>query len=225
MARARRVDQLLSSLGYCSRREAQGLCDEGRVTVDSVQVARAAERAEPALVRVDGEPLEFPEGLFIMLNKPVGFVCSHDERDGRLVYELLPPRWRLRDPVVTTVGRLDKDTSGLLLLTDDGARVHQLTSPRHHVDKVYVATVDGEITAEIVARFAAGLTLDDGPAAPARLEVRAPRLAAVTLQEGRYHQVRRMFAACGLLVTTLHRERLGEWTLGELAPGQWRALA
>jgi 16S rRNA pseudouridine516 synthase len=140
------------------------------------------------------------------------------------VYELLPPRWRLRDPVVTTVGRLDKDTSGLLLLTDDGARVHQLTSPRHHVDKVYVATLDGDLTPQTLEAFARGLSLDDGPAAPARLEVRAPRVGAVTLQEGRYHQVRRMFAACGLLVTALHRERLGEWTLDELAPGQWRAL-
>jgi 16S rRNA pseudouridine516 synthase len=122
------------------------------------------------------------------------------------------------------VGRLDKDTSGLLLLTDDGALVHRLTSPKHQVDKVYVATLDAEVTEGVVAAFAAGLMLDDGPAAGALLRVRAPGVAEVTLTEGRYHQVRRMFAACGLQVTALHRERFGQWTLDGLAPGAWRAL-
>lgn len=224
MARARRLDQLLAALGYGSRREVRALCDAGRVAVAGAPAAEAAARVDPALVTVDGEPLEFPFGVLAVLHKPVGFVCSHDERDGRVVYELLPRRWRLRDPLVTTVGRLDKDTSGLLLVTDDGALVHRLTSPRHEVDKVYLAGLDGEVTEALVAAFAAGLQLDDGPAAPARLEAAGPGLARVTVREGRYHQVRRMFAACGRQVLTLHRERLGEWTLGDLAPGQWRAV-
>jgi 16S rRNA pseudouridine516 synthase len=195
VSRLRRVDQLLSSLGYCSRREAQPLCTAGRVTLDGATVERAAERVPASALQLDGEPLEFPEGLLVMVHKPLGVVCSHDERDGRLVYELLPPRWRLRNPVVTTVGRLDKDTSGVLLVTDDGKLVQRLTSPRHHVDKVYVATLDGDVTAQMVAAFAQGLVLDDGPTAPAVLASRGLRQAEVTVREGRYHQVRRMFAA------------------------------
>jgi 16S rRNA pseudouridine516 synthase len=128
----------------------------------------------------------------------------------------------VRDPALSTVGRLDKETTGLVLVTDDGALVHRLTSPRHQVEKVYVATLDGEVTEELIAAFARGLELDDGPAAPAMVKARAPRVAEVTLHEGRYHQVRRMFAACGRLVTGLHRERLGPWTLEGLAEGQWR---
>jgi 16S rRNA pseudouridine516 synthase len=222
----RRVDQLLSALGYCSRKQAQELCDDERVTVDGEPLARASTRVDPASVRVDGEPLDFPDGLLVMLHKPVGVVCSHDDRDGRLVYELLPERWRRRDPVVTTIGRLDKDTSGLLLLTDVGPLVHRLTSPKHHVPKVYRATLDAEPGPEVAARFTRGLLLegDEDPTLPATLTLVEPRVAEVTVQEGRYHQVRRMFAACGRHVQTLHRVRFGEYELGALEPGQWRSL-
>ncbi len=222
----RRVDQLLSALGYCSRKQAQELCDDERVTVDGAPLARASTKVEPRSVRVDGEPLEFPEGLVVMLHKPVGVVCSHDDRDGRLVYELLPERWRRRDPVVTTVGRLDKDTSGLLLLTDQGPLVHRLTSPKHHVPKVYRATLDGQVSPEVATRFSQGLLLegDDEPTLPASVTMVEPKVAEVTVQEGRYHQVRRMFAACGLHVQALHRVRFGEFELGSLAPGEWRSL-
>lgn len=225
MARPRRVDQLLSSLGYCSRREAQACCDEGRVTGPGGEViSRASERYDSTQVCLDGEPLEFPEGLYVVLHKPVGFVCSHDPRDGRLVYELLPPRWRARDPVVTTAGRLDKDTSGALLVTDDGPLVHRLTSPKFGVEKVYLATLDGPVTPELSAAFAAGVVLADGKTAPAQLRARGPHEAEVTVHEGRYHQVRRMFVACGREVLSLHRERFGPWTLDGLEPGTWRAV-
>src|SRR4051812_36944805 len=114
----RRLDQLLSSLGYCSRKEAQVLCDEGRVKLAGELLDEASLRVDPAQVLLDDEPLEFPDGLLVMLNKPVGMVCSHDSSEGPRVYDLLPERWQQRDPKVTTVGRLDKETSGLLLITD-----------------------------------------------------------------------------------------------------------
>src|SRR5687767_10610568 len=114
----RRLDQLLSNLGYCSRREARAWIADGRVTVRGEPADDVSQKAHAADVRVDGEPLDHPDGLLLLLHKPVGLVCSHDEREGASVYSLLPERWRRRNPVVTSVGRLDKDTSGLLLLTD-----------------------------------------------------------------------------------------------------------
>jgi 16S rRNA pseudouridine516 synthase len=223
---SRRVDQLLSSLGHCSRREARGLCAEGRVTVDGVPVRSASERVEPSRVLLDGKPLDFPDGLFVMMHKPVGLVCSHDSRDGARIYDVLPHSWLHRNPRVSSVGRLDKDTSGLLLLTDVGALVQRLTSPKHHVDKVYEATLDGTPGPEVIARFAAGVKLDgdEDETMPAKLEVLGERRAQVTLREGKYHQVRRMFAACGLHVVALKRTRFGPWTLGDLPEGAWRAL-
>jgi 16S rRNA pseudouridine516 synthase len=216
MSATRRVDQLLSSLGYCSRKEARALCAQGRVTVDGLPVKDASARVVAARVALDGEPLDFPDGLFVMLHKPVGLVCSHDSREGARVYELLPEPWLRRDPKVNTVGRLDKETSGLILLTDVGALVQRLTSPKHHVDKVYEATLDAT----------PGILLDgeDEPTLPAKLEVLGDRRVQVTLSEGRYHQVRRMFAACGLHVEALKRTRFGEWSLGELPEGEWTAL-
>lgn len=226
--RVRRVDQLLSSLGYCSRKEAQQCCDAGRVKLGGVVLDDASRRVDAEQVTLDDAPLEFPDGLLVMLHKPVGRICSHDSREGALIYELLPPRWLRRDPKVTTVGRLDKDTSGLLLVTDQGALVQRLTSPKHHVEKTYVATLDAEPGEELIAAFARGIELREGGALertlPAKLTLLGARRAEVTVQEGRYHQVRRMFAAHGLLVTALHRTRFGEWALGDLAEGQWRAL-
>ena len=177
---------------------------------------------------LDGEPLDFPDGLFVLMHKPVGLVCSHDTREGPRVYDLLPERWQQRDPKVTTIGRLDKDTSGLLLLTDQGALVQRLTSPRHHVEKVYVATLDREPNPEMIAAFAQGLELtEDGEKVktmPAVLRALGGQRAEVTLHEGRYHQVRRMFAATGAHVSALERTRFGEWTLGDLPAGSWKAL-
>lgn len=223
----RRLDQILANLGYCSRREARDWLRAGRVEVGGAAARDAARKVEAADVRVDGEPLDHPDGILVVLHKPVGLVCSHDERDGPPVYSLLPERWRRRNPIVTSVGRLDKDTSGLLLLTDQAALVQRLTSPRHKVPKVYRATVDRPLAAPWVEQLAAGTLVLDGeeaPCAPAELAILGPREARLTLTEGRYLQVRRMFAALGTTVLTLHRERVGGLDLGELAPGQWREL-
>ena len=204
------------------------MCGAGRVQVAGKPLDDASTRVDPALVRLDDEPLDFPDGLLVMLNKPVGMVCSHDLKEGPRVYDLLPERWQQRDPKITSIGRLDKDTSGLLLFTDQGQLVQRLTSPKHHVDKVYVATLDREPTAEMTAAFARGIELNEEgerlQTMPAVLEPLDGKRAQVTLREGKYHQVRRMFAALGVHVVALERVRLGGWSLGDLAPGTWRAL-
>jgi 16S rRNA pseudouridine516 synthase len=223
-----RLDQLLASLGYGSRREVRGAIDAGRVTVYGKVEYNPGAKAEPADVRVEGELLDHPEPLLLLLHKPAGLVCSHDAREGPSVYDLLPPRWRARNPQVTSVGRLDKDTTGLLLLTDQSALVHRLTSPKHKVPKVYDVEVDADLRDELVALFASGTLLLDGedkPCEPASLELLGPRRARVTLTEGRYHQVKRMFSEQGAEVVCLHRSRFGSLTLEGVAPGTWRELS
>ena len=223
----RRLDQLLSSLGYCSRKEARSWIVSGRVTVRGLAGDDAGARVEPDEVRIDGEPLDHPDGLMLLLHKPAGLVCSHDEREGPGVYFLLPDRWRRRHPSVTSVGRLDKETTGLLLLTDQPALVHRLTSPRHKVPKTYRVTVDRDLPPGLIATFASDnlhLRGERDPCAPAELRLVEDRVAELILTEGRYHQVRRMFASQGLKVLALERTRFGHLELGGLAPGTWREL-
>jgi 16S rRNA pseudouridine516 synthase len=223
----RRLDQLLANLGYCSRSEARDWVKAGVVTVRGQEADDFGARVNPSDVRVDGEPLDHPDGLLLLLHKPTGLVCSHDATEGPSVYDLLPARWRRRNPPVTSVGRLDKETSGLLLLTDQSPLVHRLTSPKHKVPKIYRATVDRDLTPELIPLFASGtLRLEDEEkaCAPADLKIISPREAELTLVEGRYHQVRRMFAAVGTTVLTLHRTHFGELGLDDLPPAQWREL-
>jgi 16S rRNA pseudouridine516 synthase len=178
-------------------------------------------------VRIDDEPLDHPNGILALLHKPIGLVCSHDEREGPSIYDLFPDRWRRRNPVITSVGRLDKDTSGLLLVTDQSQLVHRLTSPKHKVPKIYRATVDRDLDPTLIEIFAEGTLQLEGekaPLAPANLVIREPRIAELTLIEGKYHQVRRMFASQGWHVYTLHRERFGNLTLDNLTSGEWREL-
>lgn len=224
---ARRLDQLLASLGYCSRREAAALVKTGRVLVSGSPPARVDSRVDAADVTVDGEGLEAPDGLLAMLHKPVGHVCSHADGEGPTIYDLLPPRWLRRHPAVTSVGRLDKDTSGLLLVTDLGPLVQRLTSPRAEIEKVYEITVDRDFDAALIAAFASGTLMlrgEDKPCLPAALEITGPRAARLTITEGRYHQVRRMFASQGWHVETLHRARFGKHSLGDLPAGEFVLL-
>ena len=227
----RRLDQLLSNLGYCSRSEARDWIASDAVLVRGEPADGPSTKAEPADVLVDGEPLDHPDGLLLLLHKPLGLVCSHELREGPNVYSLLPPRWQRRNPHITSVGRLDKDTSGLILLTDQSALVHRLTSPKHKVPKIYRATLAADLAparaAELTALFATGTLLlpdEKTPCAPAELKMISPREAELTLTEGRYHQVRRMFACQGHEVLALHRARYGALDLGELTPGQFREL-
>jgi 16S rRNA pseudouridine516 synthase len=223
----RRLDQWLSNLGYCSRREAREWMAAGQVTVNGEEAQDPGQRVAAQEVRVDGEPLDHPDGILLLLNKPLGLVCSHELREGPSVYDLLPDRWRRRNPAITTVGRLDKDTSGALLLTDQTALVHRLTSPKHKVPKLYRATVDRPLAPELFGVFAAGTLLLEGeklPCAPAELRIVEANTADLVMTEGRYHQVRRMFASQGFHVTALHRLRFGELEVADIPVGQWREL-
>lgn len=219
-----RLDKLLSSLGYCTRREVAALIREGIIThTDSLPLKSDTKVAHNEIL-FDSEPLDPPQGIVILMHKPVGYVCSHDDGEGRLVYDLLPERWRRRDPKISTVGRLDKDTSGLLLLTDDGALLHRLTSPKHKVPKIYEATLDRPLNGNEDEIFASGTLMLNGekmPCLPAKLEFIDPTHARLEIVEGRYHQVRRMFAAVGNHVVSLHRSSFGDLRLGDLKVGEY----
>lgn len=222
-----RVDQLLSRFGYCSRREAQSWAKAGSVTLNGEAVTDPSRRLDPAVVLVDGKPVPFPRGLLVAFHKPVGCVCSHNPAEGPLIYDLLPPAWMRRNPAPVTVGRLDKETSGLILITDDGNLVHRWTSPRHEVEKTYEATLAADLPDSIAEVFASGTLVLRGetrPCLPGSLEITGPRSARLHILEGKYHQVRRMFASQGCPVTTLHRTRVGPVELGDLPPGAWREL-
>ena len=223
-----RIDALMSRYGYCSRREVAQWLKRGRVTRAGEPVRSPNEKAEPQEVLVDGEPVECPNGLYVALNKPLGCTCSHKEA-GELVYDLLPAQWLRRNPAVNTVGRLDKETSGLLLLTDDGAFEHAQTSPRRHVPKVYAFTTEQPVPPAAVEQFASGEFMLQGertPCLPAELRLTGECAGRLTLHEGRYHQVRRMLAAVGAPVLTLERVEIGPLKLEDLnlAPGEWVAI-
>lgn len=216
----------LANLGYGSRKEVAWMFREGRVTDADGEVLYADDVVPHEAVRVDGEPLDPPQGLLLALNKPTGVTCSNKDA-GRVVYDLLPPRFRLRNPALSTVGRLDRDTSGLLLLTDDGQLLHRIIAPKSSVPKVYRATLAQDLRGDEAALFASGTLMLDGekaPLLPAGLEPIDARNARLTLHEGRYHQARRMFAAVGNHVVALHRERIGGLALDGLPEGEWRIL-
>ncbi len=222
-----RLDALLSRYGYCTRSEARAWIKAGRVRIGAAVAKSHSDKALPANVLIDGQPVEHPHGILALLHKPAGCVCSHDSAEGPTVFDLLPPRWLARNPPVTTIGRLDKDATGALLITDDGELVHRLTSPKHKVPKLYEVTVAADLPPGIADTFAAGTLVlegEDKPCLPARLELLGPREARLEITEGRYHQVKRMFASQGCPVTRLHRTRFGEHTADDLAPGEWRML-
>lgn len=220
-----RLDKLLAATGQWSRKEAKALVKAGRVQVGGARPKGPEDKvAEGTPVTVDGRPIATEQGVYVMLHKPAGVVSSTQDPRERTVLDLLPQHLRRR--ALFPVGRLDKDTEGLLLLTNDGALAHRLTSPRYHVEKCYLATVDGTVDAGDVAAFAAGLTLGDGTQClPAGLEPLGPGRCRVALREGKYHQVKRMLAACGKPVTALERISMGPLKLdGTLPRGGCREL-
>lgn len=221
-----RLVRLIANLGYGSRKDVAWMFREGRITDSDGEVLYADDKVEHAQIRIDGEPLDPPAGIILMMHKPLGVTCSRKD-PGRVVYDLLPSRYRARDPALSTVGRLDRDTSGLLLFTDDGALLHRIISPRANVTKVYEATLAQDLRGDEQALFASGtlmLESETTPLSPAKLEILTPRHARLFIAEGRYHQVRRMFAATGNHVETLERVAIGRLPLEGLPPGEWRQL-
>lgn len=216
----------IANLGYGSRREVRFLFAAGRITRRDGEVLGESSVFTHDDVLVDGAPLDPPPGTVLMLHKPVGYVCATRD-SSRVVYDLLPPRFGHRSPAMSPIGRLDRDTSGLLLMTDDGQVNHRVTSPRTHVAKTYDAHLATDLRGDEAELFASGtlmLESESEPLKPATLDVLGPRDVRLTLTEGRYHQVRRMFGAVGNHVETLHRSALGSLTLGDLPAGSWRIL-
>ena len=226
MGKPMRLDKLLADTGRWSRKEARELLRQGRVTVNGAVMRQGDQKADPEgeEIRVDGGPLGWSAHCYLMLNKPAGYLSATEDRSAPTVLDLVPPE--LRRPGLAPVGRLDKDTTGLLLLTDDGQLAHALLSPRRHVDKVYLAKVEGTGSLSDCQAFQEGIVLADGTKClPARLELLEPGLCRVTVREGKFHQVKRMLASRGLPVLALERRAMGSLELDEgLAPGQLRPL-
>lgn len=221
-----KIIKYLANLGYGNRREVTEMVKHRQVTRTDGSTVRDGDAFTHGELLVDGKALDVAPGAVIMLHKPVGYVCSTKDA-ARLIYELLPPRFTARSPVMSPVGRLDRDTSGLLLVTDDGQMNHRLTSPRAHLPKVYEVQVASDLRGDEADVFASGTLMLDGettPLLPAAFEPLGTRVARVTLTEGRYHQARRMFAAVGNRVEQLHRRSIGGLELGTLASGHWRVL-
>jgi 16S rRNA pseudouridine516 synthase len=218
--------KLIANLGYGSRKDVAQMFRAGRITDLDGEVLYADDAVAHESIRIDDEPIDPPVGLVLMMNKPLGVTCSRKD-PGRVVYDLLPPRYSVRTPALSSVGRLDRDTTGLLLFTDDGALLHRIISPKAQVAKVYEATLAQDLRGDEGDLFASGtmmLESENEPLAPASLDVLGPRHARLTVTEGRYHQVRRMFAAAGNHVETLQRISVGALALDGLPLGEWRAL-
>ena len=234
---AMQLQDVLYSQGFGTRRVCAGLIQQGFVSIASAVVTDAATEvvATDLHFEVQGVPWEYHDKAYVLLHKPAGTECSHKPSTWPSIYTLLPGPLRQRPqkgPIqgVQAVGRLDQDTTGLLLLTDDGQFIHRMGSPKHHVPKVYEVTVKHPLDAKQIDKLLAGVVLDDSPKPVRAAACEAPDLTGnpthlrLTLTEGKYHQVKRMVAAVGNRVEALHRSQIGGLTLGDLAPGQWRWL-
>ena len=221
-----RLDKVLAATGRWSRREVKLLVKQGQVRINGAAASSAEEKLDPetAAVTVGGQTVVLQKHTYIMLHKPAGVLSATEDSRQKTVLELLPPELRRRG--LSPVGRLDKDTEGLLLLTDDGELAHRLLSPKYHVDKRYYAEVDGLLGPADADAFAKGMTLDDGLVClPAGLELCGSGACIVTLQEGKFHQVKRMLAFRGAPVRYLKRLAMGPLTLDpSLETGAFREL-
>lgn len=225
-----RLDKLLANSGVGSRKEVKRLVKRGCVLVNGSPVSDSSIKVDPEsdTITADGQPVHYKTHHYLMLNKPAGVVSATRDWSQTTVIDILPEHWHRFD--LFPVGRLDKDTEGLLLLTDDGKLAHKLLSPKYHVPKTYHALVDGPVDDETIERFSRGITLDDGyqtlPAALRIIEQGQPTLVEVVIHEGKFHQIKRMFRACGHQVLQLKRICMGNLTLDpSLKPGEVRELS
>jgi 16S rRNA pseudouridine516 synthase len=221
----KRIDAHLSSLGYCTRSEAKKFLKIFEVFVKDKRVFDVSLKANHEDIFINNEPLD-AQTITILLNKPSGYICSHNDA-GSLIYSLLPERWNRRNPKISTVGRLDVDTTGAIILTDDGDLNHKLTSPKSDVIKVYEATLSEPLKGDEKEIFASGELMLNGekkPLLPARLEVITPTLVRLEIVEGKYHQVKRMFAAVGNRVIKLHRVSFAGFQIDDLKEGEYKFL-
>ncbi len=221
----KRIDAHLSSLGYCTRSEAKKFLRIFELTVNDKRVFDTSIKAYHNDIKVNNEVLD-PEIITILLNKPSGFICSHNDA-GSLIYALIPSRWNRRNPKISTIGRLDVDTTGAIILTDDGALNHKLSSPKSDVSKIYEATLAVPLNGDEKEIFASGELMLNGekkPLLPAVLEVISKTHVRLEICEGKYHQVKRMFAAVGNRVLSLHRVSFGGFMVDDLKEGEYKFI-
>jgi 16S rRNA pseudouridine516 synthase len=221
----KRVDALLSQLGYCTRKDSRRFLRKNSLTIGDEEIRNPALKVKHADLKLNGEDLD-PLKIVVLMNKPPRTICSHDDA-GALIYGLLPQRWQYRNPKVSTVGRLDADTTGAIILTDDGALNHKLTSPRSNIPKVYEAVLAQELNGNEKEIFASGTLIlkgEDKPCLPAVLEVIDDTKVRLEIVEGKYHQVKRMFAAVGNKVIKLHRVSFGEFDVKDLEEGEYKFI-
>ncbi len=228
-----RLDKLLSNMGYGTRKEIDALIKYKRILLGETSFKNGKEKVTPNIslqkeLTIDGKPLDPLPGFAVMLHKPAGVTCSRKD-SGTLISEMFPDRWNFREPLFSPIGRLDKDTSGLIILTDDGQLNHRVSSPKTQTPKRYHVTLDRDLNGDEGKIFVSGTMMLEGetkPLLPAELDVLDEKQAILTIHEGRYHQVRRMFAAVGNHVTALHRTSIGGLELPkDLKEGQYRILS
>ena len=220
-----RIDKIIASQGLYSRSDVKYLVKHKRVAVDGETVTSSSRKADPeaSVITIDGKPLIFKKQVYLMLHKPQGYVSATEDKTQPTVLALVPQAYKGRE--LFPAGRLDKDTTGLMILTDDGVLAHNILSPRKHVQKVYRVELDIPVTKEMQEGFAAGVALNDGVCKAAKLVILGEKTAEVTLQEGRYHQTKRMFGCFGAKVASLHRLAMGNLYLPvDLPEGACREL-
>lgn len=220
-----RIDKIIASQGLYSRSDVKYLVNRKRVAIDGEVVRSSSQKADPEknVITIDGKPLTVKKQIYLMLHKPKGYVSATEDKEHQTVLALVPPEWKGRD--LFPAGRLDKDTTGLMIITDDGVLAHNILSPRKHVQKVYGVELDIPVTEEMQKGFAAGVELNDGICKEAELVITGEKTAEVTLKEGRYHQIKRMFGCYGAKVVKLHRIAMGDLYLpDDLAEGDCREL-
>jgi len=220
-----RIDKIIASQGLYSRSDVKYMVNRKRITVDGKVVTSASQKAdvEKNEILLDGKPFVVKKQIYLMLNKPKGYVSATEDKKQQTVLELVPAELKGRD--IFPAGRLDKDTTGLMILTDDGVLAHNILSPKKHVQKIYRVELDIPVTEEMQKGFAEGVELNDGVCKDAKLTILGEKTAEVTLREGRYHQIKRMFGCYGAKVVELHRIAMGELYLpDDLPEGQCREL-
>ncbi len=221
-----RIDKIIASQGQYSRKEVKALIAKKRIAVDGRVVSSSSEKADPLTtqISIDGKSLAFKRNLYLMLHKPKGYVSATEDRDHPTVLELVPQEYRGRN--LFPAGRLDRDTTGLMIITDDGALAHNILAPKKHVPKLYHVELDIPVTEEMRLGFSDGVMLNDGVSKAADLIKTGEKTAEVTLREGRYHQIKRMFGCFGAEVLELKRLGMGRLTLPEdLAEGKCREMS
>jgi len=222
----KRVDAYLSNLGYCSRKEAKKFLRLNEVCINKNRIFNASIKTNHKEITINGEKLD-DEKLLILLHKPNGYICSHND-SGKLIYSLLPQRWQNRNPKISTIGRLDIDTTGAILLTDDGELNHKLSSPKNNIPKIYEVVLEKPLSSDIVDIFASGKIVLKGEKKPlkiAKLQILDTNLARLEITQGKYHQVKRMFAFVNNKVLKLHRVSFGSFFVDDLKEGEYKLIS